>query len=210
MRAQQPIGRMEDSQPLARLARFLWARRALSALALAALLGLAISAYLTTVHYANVPLVCSTTGPVNCAVVTSSAYSVVPFTQVPITVPGMLWFIASGGLALFALRRAWLGEPEPVRLRLAHCALAALGLVFVLYLVYVEIVLLRNICEWCTAVHLLTLLTFILTLLRLQERPGPLAASSVPAATPAHQMPASRQGSQATTRRPAKARRRRR
>lgn len=164
--------RMRDGsgeRPFARLLGLARAEMLLCALVVMALLGIGISAYLTAVHYANVPLLCSTSGPIDCARVTSSIYSVVPFTQIPITVPGMLWFAASGGLALFALRRAWLGQAEPPRLRQGHFALAAVGLVFVLYLVYAEIVLLHRFCEWCTAIHLLTLLTFIITLLRVQD-----------------------------------------
>jgi uncharacterized membrane protein len=150
----------------------LWAlarrERGLVALVVMAMLGIAIAAYLTTVHYAKVPLVCSTTGIINCAQVTSSAYSVVPGTQVPITIPGMAWFLVSGGLAIAALRRIWRGRPEPARLRPIHMLWAAAGLLFALYLLYVEIVLLHHICEWCTAVHLLILLTFLVTLGRLQ------------------------------------------
>jgi uncharacterized membrane protein len=50
-----------------------------------------------------------------------------------------------------------------------HFAWAALGVLFVLYLVFVEIVLLHQICEWCTAVHLLVLATFVVALRRLQQ-----------------------------------------
>lgn len=185
---------------LARLLRFLASQRALAALVLAAVLGFAISVYLTSVHFARVPLVCSTTGPINCALVTSSAYSVVPFTEIPITIPGMLWFLASGGLAIYALWCAWQHQAEPPRLRLAHFVLAALGLLFVLYLVFAEIVLLHNFCEWCTAVHLLTLLTFILTLLRLQDAPAqPIPSISArrsappPTSAPPYRAPGQRQ-----------------
>ena len=47
-----------------------------------------------------------------------------------------------------------------------------IGLVVVLYLVYVEIVHLHVICEWCTAVHVLTLLTFLVALYRVQQIPA--------------------------------------
>lgn len=47
-----------------------------------------IAIYLTTVHYAQVPLLCSAQGVVNCELVTSSGYSVVPGTALPITLPG--------------------------------------------------------------------------------------------------------------------------
>ena len=140
----------------------------LSLLVLAAAAGLAIAAYLTTVHYANVPLACSVTSLVNCAQVTRSAYSVVPGTSVPITLPGMAWFLAVGGLAADGLRRSAAGLPEPRRFRLVHFLVAVAGLLAVLYLVYAEVVVIRRICEWCTAVHVLALLSAILTLRRLQ------------------------------------------
>jgi uncharacterized membrane protein len=37
----------------------------------------------------------------------------------------------------------------------------------VFYLVYAELVKLHKICEWCTAVHILTALTFFVALYRL-------------------------------------------
>ncbi len=142
---------------------------ALVALVAMAALGFGISVYLTTVHYVKVPLVCTTGGIINCAAVTSSAYSVIPGTSIPITVPGMLWFAVSGALAVVALVALQRGVGEPERLRLSHAVWGGLGLAFVLYLVYAEIVKLRQICEWCTAVHVLTLLTFLIVLYRLQQ-----------------------------------------
>ncbi len=170
----------------------------LTAIVVMATLGLAISAYLTTVHYARVPLVCSATGPINCVAVTSSRYSVVPGTAIPITSPGMLWFVVSGALAVVGLRSIWANTPEPAHLRLIHFGWAAAGLIFVLYLVYCEIVLLHQLCEWCTAVHFLTAATFLVTLARLQRAPAPprLSQTSPGAKSkppPLHK-PASRRG----------------
>lgn len=147
-----------------------WRAPLLVALLATAVLGFAISVYLTTVHYAGVRLVCSTGGIVNCAAVTSSAYSVIPGTQLPITLPGMLWFIVSGALAVVGLVAVQRGQSEPERLRLAHVIWGGLGLAFVLYLVYAELVKLHQICEWCTAVHVLTLFTFFVALYRLQQQ----------------------------------------
>ena len=50
--------------------------------------------------------------------------------------------------------------------------LGAIGLVTALYLVYVEIVRLHALCEWCTAVHVLTLLSFLVAVYRAQHRPA--------------------------------------
>ncbi|HEX6122879.1 MAG TPA: vitamin K epoxide reductase family protein, partial [Ktedonobacterales bacterium] len=76
----------------------------LAALIGMAIVGIGISIYLTTVHYAGVAPICSTTGVIDCARVTSSQWSVVPGTQLPITIPGMLWFLVSGALAVALLR----------------------------------------------------------------------------------------------------------
>ncbi len=148
---------------------FVLGERSLAAIVVMAVAGIAIGAYLTTVHYAKIPLVCTTGGVVNCSAVTSSRFSVVPGTQLPITIPGILWFVVSGALAVVALVAAWRGQPEPVRLRAIHALWGAAGLLFVLYLVYAEIVQLHKLCEWCTVIHLLTLATFLIALTRWQR-----------------------------------------
>src|SRR5437763_7039898 len=67
------------------------------------LLGVAIAIYLTSVHYENVPLVCSASGLIDCARVLSSSYSVVPGTTLPITIPGLGWCLISASLAIAGL-----------------------------------------------------------------------------------------------------------
>ena len=161
--------RPANATPWGRLGLAIQNAPGLAALVGIALAGLAISIYLTTVHYQGVPLLCPRGGLVDCAAVTSSSYSVVPGTALPITIPGMLWFVVSGGLALVAWRAAALGQREAAALRPLHALWGGLGLAFVLYLVYAEIVRLHHLCEWCTVVHLLTLATFLLALSRLQS-----------------------------------------
>jgi uncharacterized membrane protein len=141
----------------------------LVAMAAIALVGLGISVYLTTIHYAHVAPACTVTGVINCSSVLKSSFSTVPGTSVPITIPGMFWFLVSGALAVIGLVNIWHGQDEPERLRLYQLLWAAAGMLFVLYLVYAEIVQLHNICEWCTGVHVLTLVTFILAWYRFTE-----------------------------------------
>jgi uncharacterized membrane protein len=128
------------------------------------LAGIGIAIYLTSVHYENVPLVCSDKGLVDCAKVLSSTYSVVPGTSIPITIPGLLWAVVSAALAVLALyqsdERRWI----PV----AQFGWALVGMLTVLYLVYVEIVRLHTICAWCTGMHVLILLMFLVTIVQLQ------------------------------------------
>jgi uncharacterized membrane protein len=134
-----------------------------------ALAGAAISAYLVAAHAEKVPLVCSATSVINCASVTRSAYSVIPRTNIPISVLGVAWFLGSGAVSVTALAAVTIGRPEPRWVRPLHFGWASLGLAVVLYLVFVEVVLLHQLCEWCTAVHVLVIATFLLTLHRLQQ-----------------------------------------
>lgn len=176
------------------------------AIAVMALLGLGVSIYLTVVHYdTKVSLVCTSGGLVNCGNVTTSAWSFVPGTQIPVTIPGMLWFVVSGGLALVGLWRLRIGRAEPARLPLAQFIWGLGGLLFVIYLIYCEAVLVHNICEWCTIVHILTFVTFILAFYRLQhsgETPDLTLAQATPSQATTAQASATRQARQlATTRR---------
>jgi len=168
--AEAPVER-SSNETGARLLLLVQRAPGLVAMLLMALLGLGISIYLTVIHYQGVGVAfCSTTGVVNCNLVTSSGNSVLFGSKFPITIPGMIWFIVSGGMALIALLAIWRNRREPARLRGAHLLWGIMGMAFVLYLVYAEIVLLHTLCEWCTVVHLLTFATFLLTLNRWQQR----------------------------------------
>lgn len=129
-------------------------------LLLAGIAGVAISIYLTVVHYARVPLVCSTNGVVNCERVLSSSYSSV--AGVPLSAGGIVWFTVTAALGAVALARA----PEPRWLQPAQVVWSLLGLVTVLYLVGVEVLALGVLCAWCTSLHVLILLTLILSIVR--------------------------------------------
>src|SRR5579859_5704287 len=112
--------------------------------------GIGISIYLTIVHYSGAGLVCSTSGLINCERVLSSPYSLVPFTSLPITLPGMLWFLVSGALALTAGR---MPAHRQRQMYIAEVVWAVLGLFSVFYLVFAEIVKVQAIYVWCTVVH---------------------------------------------------------
>lgn len=165
-------GEAQESRWLA----FARAQPGLTALLLMSLVGIGVSIYLTIVHYdKKVALVCTTGGLVNCQDVTTSAYSVVPFTTIPITIPGMLWFIALGVAAFLGLRAVWREEPEPQWLRGGMLIWTIGGMLFVIYLLYAEIVKVQHLCEWCTVVHLLTFASLIIALTRWQRRFDPPA-----------------------------------
>ncbi len=133
--------------------------------------GLGVAVYLTIAHYGQAPLVCTIGGIVDCGSVTHSAYSEVATSSPPISVLGILWFVLAGMLAAAAVARpGWRSAPTAVGVRLV---VATSGLGYVLYLVYVELVQLHRICEWCTAVHVLTLAVFVLSVRQAQRVAGP-------------------------------------
>lgn len=121
--------------------------------------GAAIAVYLTSVHYENVPLICSSQGLVNCERVTSSAYSIIPGTNIPITLPGIAWFIVMAALAIAGLRS------ERRAIRMIELIWSILGMFSVLYLVYAEIVALHAICAWCTGIHIIIFVSLIISII---------------------------------------------
>ena len=136
----------------------------LVAAAAAALGGLAISAYLTVVHYAALPLVCTTTGVISCERVLGSPYSVIAGSGLPTSAAGIVWFSASAVLAGLQLARV----PSP-RLARWHLLWSVVGLGTVMFLVFVEIVQLGAICVWCTSAHALVVMSFLIALTRAQS-----------------------------------------
>jgi uncharacterized membrane protein len=113
-----------------------------------ALLGLAISAYLTWVHYAGIEPVC--TGISDCERVQSSDYA--ELVGVPVAVLGVI-----GYAALLA----------SLRLRVEATALLAyLAVAFSAYLTWAELFRIEAICQWCVASALATLAIAVLATLR--------------------------------------------
>jgi uncharacterized membrane protein len=136
-------------------------RLALAGVALS-IAGLAISAYLTLAHYANAPLACVNTGAIDCNAVTTSSFSVVPGTQVPISLLGVLWFATNGVVFALAVAR------ERRTVAIVQLAGAIAGVAVVLYLVYAEVTVIGRICEWCTLLHVLIVAIFLIALRRVQ------------------------------------------
>jgi uncharacterized membrane protein len=132
----------------------LWYQLATWALAIA---GLGVSVYLTIAHYTSSSiLACSDNGLVNCGLVTTSSQSMV-FGVFPVAVLGLAFFVF---MAAAVSPWAWrLRFPALTWIRVAS---VVVGIGFVLYLVYTELFTLNAICLWCTSVHVLTFLLFVL------------------------------------------------
>lgn len=133
-----------------------WSRRRALAIA-AGVAGLGVSVYLTILHFNGIVPACPVGGHINCEVVLSSSYGVILGTQVPTSAAGIVWFGVS--VVLWLRPFGW-----------TQLAWSAIGLVTVLYFVYVEIVPLGAICLWCTACHVLVLIIFLIALTLWSER----------------------------------------
>jgi uncharacterized membrane protein len=112
-------------------------------------LGVLVSAYLTYEHFTDsATLACSDNGAINCLKVTTSKWSEI--AGVPVAVAGLAFFVAMALLCVPARFTRDLG--------LLRVVGAVVGIVMVLWLVYVELFEVDAICLWCTGVHVITLL----------------------------------------------------
>ena len=113
--------------------------------------GLAVATYLAVAHYASpAMLFCSANSVVDCEAVTTSPESRV--LGIPVAVLGVAFFLF---MAVMNTPAAWRSPSSAVRwLRLGG---AGVGVIFVVYLVSAELILIGRICLWCTAVHVITL-----------------------------------------------------
>ncbi len=126
-------------------------------LALAALIGLADSLYLTAAHYSSSSLACVQSGVVNCDLVTRSSYGLLPGTEIPTSAAGLLWFAVLLLLALAVDGNRMVGP--------ALLIWCLGGTAVVLYLVYAELRL-GHLCEWCTLVHALVVIALLVAVAR--------------------------------------------
>ncbi len=146
-----------------------------------AILGLGVSAYLTYTHYTESALAgCTeTSGAINCGKVTTSPQSIV--FGIPVAVLGLVFYVF---LAAIMSPYAWRSGRREIAV--ARLVSLVVGIGFVLYLLYAELFQIGSICLYCTSVHVITFLLFVLTGLAaaiwgLAPRPTVPAAPASPA-----------------------------
>jgi uncharacterized membrane protein len=124
-----------------------------------ALLGLGVSIYLTIAHFTESTLAgCSETkGLVNCTKVTTSAQSYV--FGIPVAVLGLAFYVFA-----VAIMSPWAWRAARREIHLVRIASLVVGIGFVLYLLYAELFIIGSICLYCTSVHVITFLLFVLTM----------------------------------------------
>jgi len=116
---------------------------------LLSLIGLALSIYLTVTHFDKQLLACSGTGFVDCAKVTTSAQS--RFLGVPVAFLGLATYVV-----MTALNSPWGWRAKNYWLHVVRFVLAIAAMCFVLWLISAELLIIDNICIYCTGVHIVT------------------------------------------------------
>jgi len=119
--------------------------------------GLGVSIYLTLTHFSSaVTLSCPAGGGViNCEKVTTSPQSYV--FGIPVAVLGLAYFIP---MLVLCLPVAWRSLNRWIHL--ARLVLSVAGVGMIIYLISAELFTIKAICLWCTSVHVITFLLFVL------------------------------------------------
>ncbi len=127
---------------------------------LLSVLGLGASIYLTYEHYTgSKSLTCpaaSSHGIFNCYAVTTSRWSM--WYGIPVAVLGLVYFVV-----MLGLQSPWAWWSPRLAVRAGRIGWCLIGLASALRLVYYEIYRIDQICEWCTTVHIITFLIFVVT-----------------------------------------------
>jgi uncharacterized membrane protein len=129
-----------------------------------ALLGLGVAAYLAYVEITHVEAIC---GPIGaCNIVRSSPYAQI--FGIPIAVLGVLFYLLVGvlwaGQKYLPGRWAGLVEVELLGLSVA-------GLLFSIYLTWLELFVIQAVCAWCLSSAVITTVLLLLIVVPITRRP---------------------------------------
>jgi uncharacterized membrane protein len=134
-----------------------------------AIIALGLSIYLTIVELEPAALVCSDTGIVNCANVLHSAEGHI--FGIPVAYFGLAFFVC-----FLPLNSPWAWRRPETWVRHLRLASVIVAICFVIYLVYAELIEIGNICIYCTSVHIVTFVLFVLIVFDAAFRRPPVGA----------------------------------
>jgi uncharacterized membrane protein len=119
-----------------------------------AVLGLAVAAYLTYVHYRGIKVLCLSSGG-GCETVQASRYA--KLGGVPVALLGLIGYVGILGALLFG--RGELG-------RLITLGLTLIGFGFSAYLTYRELFTIDAICQWCVSSAVIMTALLVMAVIR--------------------------------------------
>ena len=116
--------------------------------------GLGASIYLTITHFEPKALACVHSATFNCEKVTQSPQSEI--VGIPVAMLGLAFFVP---MIALCLPPAWRTPHRWVHL--ARLLLSITGVGMILYLIYAELFVIKAICLWCSSVHIITFVLFV-------------------------------------------------
>ena len=140
----------------------------LSQLAIAlTVIGLLVAAYMTVYAITSNDSMCIGSG--DCKTVNNSRYSKIDFAglEIPVAVLGVVGYASILAVLLLEPRIGFLEQNGS----LIFFGLSLMGFLFTLYLIYVEIALIRAFCPFCITSQVAMILIFILSVMRVVRQP---------------------------------------
>lgn len=137
-----------------------WLYRASLALVI---VGLLVSIYMTIYKLTSNDSMCLGSG--DCSTVNASIYSEV--NGIPVAAVGVFGYLAILGVLLFENRNSFFRQNSTLMI----FGMALTGFIFTVWLIYVEIALLKAICPFCVTSQVAMTLIFIMAVIRLIKNP---------------------------------------
>ncbi len=137
-----------------------WLYRASVALAI---LGVLVSIYMTIYKVYHIDAMCVGSG--DCATVNASRYSEV--NGIPVAAIGIIGYAAILATLLFETRFPFLRQNGTLLI----FGMALTGFIFTVWLIYVEIALIKALCPFCVTSQITMSILFILSVTRLIRQP---------------------------------------
>lgn len=133
-----------------------------------AILGIFVAGYMAWAEVTGNETVCANTGSIDCAAVQDSAYATT--LGIPVAVMGLFGYIAILGVLMLEDQIDLLAAYG----RTLVVAMALFGVMFQVYLTYVEAAVLEKWCQWCVASFVIITLLLIVGAVRLNTFLKPL------------------------------------
>ena len=137
-----------------------WLYRATLALVI---VGLLVSVYMTIYKVTSNDSMCLGSG--DCSTVNASIYSEV--NGIPVAAIGVLGYLAILAVLLFENRNSFFRQNGTLLI----FGMALTGFIFTVWLIYVEVALLKAICPFCVTSQIAMTLIFIMAVIRLIKTP---------------------------------------
>ena len=126
-------------------------------------IGLLVSIYMTIFKITSNESMCI--GSKDCSVVNASRYSEV--NGIPVAVLGVIGYAAILAVLVLGQRRGFIQQNG----RMLFFGLSLTGFLFTLYLIFVEVALIKAYCPFCITSQTAMTLIFILSVIRLVRQP---------------------------------------